>query len=40
MLFPIGVSGKPTSDARLEQDGVNRAQVDCDECSTGANFAG
>ncbi len=40
MMFPIGVPGKPTIDARLEQDGVNRAQVDCDEYSTGAKLAG
>ncbi len=40
MMFPIGVPGKPTIDARLEQDGVNRAQVGRDVYSTGAEIAG
>ena len=40
MVFPIGVRGKSTVDARPEQYRVNRAQVDSDVYSTGAKNAG
>ena len=40
MTLPVSVPGKPTSDARLEQMGVNRAQVGCVVYSTGAKLAG